>query len=224
MRPNPTRRLSRLRQLVKEAGSAAELSRLTGIKEAQFSHWERGVRKMRDSTASRLEAARGKPPGWMDRDDEPEASAGDQVPRTVPLIALDEVRKHIESMDHSAAEHSWVDTVVHPDPELDRRAFALRIKGDSMESSDGKYSFPEGCIVIVVPTETAEPGEHVIVQLSTAKEAVFKKLVEFDGQRWLKPLNSVYPISPMPADARILGVVVSVQHHEEIPRLSRALI
>jgi SOS-response transcriptional repressor LexA len=67
----------------------------------------------------------------------------------------------------------------------------------------------------------AAPGDHVIVQLPSAVEAVFKTL-EFDGQHYfLKPLNSRYPISEMPSDARVVGVVVSVQNHQAITPRSR---
>lgn len=224
LRPNQERRRANLRILVKEAkpdGSAADLARLTGIAEQQLSHWETGFRNMNNRSASRLETSRGKPAGWMDQDNDPQAPAGDLVSRKVPLIAWDEARRHGEAMDFNANKKDSASFVVHDDELLDQGAFALRVRGDSMVSSDGKPSFPEGCIIIVEPIGPAgpRPGQHVIVQLSTAKEAVFKKLVEFDGQLWLKPLNSQYPIAPLPADAHILGVVVSVQNHEAIPRL-----
>lgn len=219
MRPNPARRRAKLRLLVKEAGNAAELSRLTGIREQQFSHWETGVRTISNFTASRLEAARGKPPGWMDFDDDPEASAGDPVTRKVPLIAWANAGRRGESMQFNDSDAaSWV---VHTDVTLDQRAFALKVRGDSMENSSGEPSFPEGCIIVVDPSVEAAPGDHVIVQLTTATEAVFKTL-EFDGQLYfLKPLNSRYPISPMPADARVVGVVVEVQNHKAIVPRSR---
>lgn len=223
MRPNPQRRQANLRLLIAEVGIPADFARETGIPAAQLSHWETGFRGISNSTASRLESLRGKPAGWMDQDNDPQAPAGDLVPRKVPLIAWDHVGRRIESMDHASEQQDAAEFVVHADPLLDQRAFALRVRGDSMSNSEGKPTFPEGCIIIVEPTNVAAPGEFVIVQLSTAKEAVFKKLVEFDGQRWLNPLNPRYPGLPWPADAQILGVVVSVQHHEAIPRLARAL-
>lgn len=215
------RRVAKLQMLIDEVGgNASKLAELTPFAEQQISHWRTGVRGISDSTASRLEAARGKPPGWMDQDNDPQAPAGDHVPRKVPLIAWDQVRRQFESME-AAREQDGAESVVHDDPLLDQRAFALKVRGDSMVNSEGKPTFPEGCIIIVEPTDAPSPGEYVIVQLSTAKEAVFKKLVEFDGQLWLTPLNSRYPNSPMPDDARFIGVVVSVQHHEAIPRVPR---
>lgn len=215
------RRVAKLQQLIDAVGgSASKLAEVTPFSEAQISHWRTGFRGISNSTASRLETARGKPAGWMDEDDDPQTAVGDHVPRKVPLIALGEVRRHIESME-AATKQDVADSVVHDDASLDRRAFAIKVRGDSMVSTEGKRSFPEDCVIIVEPTDTAEPGEHVIVQFPTAKEAVFKKLVEFDGQLWLTTLNSRYPNQPL-ADAQILGVVVSVQHHEAIPRLTRA--
>lgn len=215
------RRVANLEVLISEAKvNASKFAELTGFAEQQISHWRTGFRGISDPTASRLERSRGKPAGWMDQDNDPQAPAGDHVPRKVPLIAWDQVRRRFESME-AAREQDVAESVVHDDASLDQRAFALKVRGDSMVNAEGKPSFPEGCIIIVEPTETASPGEYVIVQLSTAKEAVFKKLVEFDGQQWLTPLNSRYPNSQLPDDAQIIGVVVSVQHHEAIPRVSR---
>jgi SOS-response transcriptional repressor LexA len=79
-----------------------------------------------------------------------------------------------------------------------------------MVDSAGGLGFPDGCIIVVDPTVTAMPGDHVIVRLKTADEAIFRKL-ECDGDlRFLKPLNPAYPNMPLSSDAKIAGVVVQV--------------
>lgn len=99
-------------------------------------------------------------------------------------------------------------------------AFALRVRGDSMVNIAGGPSFPAESIIVVDPTIEAMPGYPVVVKLKDALEAVFK-IYEFDGKDYfLKPLNPRYPIAPMPADASIIGVVISVQS-ETLPHLKR---
>jgi SOS-response transcriptional repressor LexA len=101
-------------------------------------------------------------------------------------------------------------SVYAPDASIGDGVFALRVRGDSMVDNAGSPSFPDGCIIVVDPTVKAMPGDHVVVRLPAVEEAVFKKLELFDGQLHLKPLNSRYPIAPMPLDARIVGVVVKI--------------
>lgn len=84
-------------------------------------------------------------------------------------------------------------------------AFALRVRGDSMEPE-----FAEGDMIVVDPDRQAENKSYVIVRLDDALEATFKQLV-FDGDnRLLKPLNPRYPIMDINGrKATICGVVVS---------------
>jgi SOS-response transcriptional repressor LexA len=89
-------------------------------------------------------------------------------------------------------------------------AFVLRIRDDSMVSAGG-LSFPVGSIIVVDPSVTAAPGDHVVVRFKDAQEATFRQL-DFDGENhFLKPLNPRYAVAPMPLDAKICGVAVQVQ-------------
>jgi SOS-response transcriptional repressor LexA len=100
--------------------------------------------------------------------------------------------------------------VYAPGASIDDGAFALRVRDDSMVDTAGSLSFPIDCIIVVDPSVTAAPGDHIVVRLKGAKEATFRKL-DFDGEsHFLMPLNPRYPIAPMPEDARIVGVVVQM--------------
>lgn len=102
----------------------------------------------------------------------------------------------------------------HAPASAGKGSFALRIRCDSMvDPAGGTMSFSPGDIIIVDPNREAMPGYPVIVKLADAPEAVFKMLEVYDGKRYLKPLNPIYPTAPMPADARIVGVVISRQVH-----------
>jgi SOS-response transcriptional repressor LexA len=80
-----------------------------------------------------------------------------------------------------------------------------------VDPAGGPLSFPAESIIVVDPNILATPGDPVVVKLRDAQEVAFR-MFEFDGSEYsLKPLNSRYPVAPMPADARVIGVVISVQ-------------
>lgn len=85
------------------------------------------------------------------------------------------------------------------------RAFALRIRGDSMENPAGRPTFPDGCIIVVDPDRQANIGSFVVVRMQNNSEATFKQLVEDAGLRFLKPLNPRYPMIPLATDAELCG-------------------
>lgn len=87
-----------------------------------------------------------------------------------------------------------------------RRTYALRVRDDSMEPK-----FPEGSHLIIEPDETPRPGQFVIVREPGTVEATFKQLVLDGDRRYLKPLNSRYPVIALPPTAAFCGVVKRVE-------------
>lgn len=93
--------------------------------------------------------------------------------------------------------------------ELSDSAFALRIKGDSMEPE-----FKEGDVVIIDPASKPIAGEFVVAMNGDA-EATFKKyrelgLDEHDRMQFeLVPLNPDFPkISSLNQQIKIIGTMV----------------
>jgi SOS-response transcriptional repressor LexA len=82
------------------------------------------------------------------------------------------------------------------------QAFSLRVEGDSMEPE-----FPQGCVIFVEPETQALNGDYVVVTLDGTNQATFKQLVLDGARRYLKPLNTRYPVIPIDREARICGVV-----------------
>ena len=72
-------------------------------------------------------------------------------------------------------------------------AFWLEVKGDSMTSSVGQ-SVAEGSLILVDTEADVQSWKLVIAKLGNSNEATFEKLVDDGGRRFLKPLNSAYPI------------------------------
>lgn len=86
-------------------------------------------------------------------------------------------------------------------------AFWLKVKGDSMTSSNGQ-TIAEGTLILVDTEAEASPGRLVVAKLPDSNEATFKKLVSDGGRLYLKPLNSAYPTEALGEDCKIVGVVV----------------
>lgn len=125
---------------------------------------------------------------------------GGRVP-LISLVAAGNWGEAVNNLEPGQADE-WIATTVT----VKKHTYALRVQGDSMVSASGKYSFPDGAIIIVEPEEEARHGSFVIVR-QNGSEATFKQLVHDGGQMYLKPLNDRYPIMPMRPDAVICGVV-----------------
>ena len=86
-------------------------------------------------------------------------------------------------------------------------AFWLTVTGDSMTAPSG-ISIAEGMLILVDPEVEAVPGKLVIAQWPGSDEAIFRKLDEEGGQRYLVPLNPTWPKALFTDECRIIGVVV----------------
>jgi SOS-response transcriptional repressor LexA len=86
-------------------------------------------------------------------------------------------------------------------------AFWLTVTGDSMTAPSGQ-SIAEGMLILVDPELEAVPGKLVIAQWPDSEEAIFRKLDEQGGQRYLVPLNPTWPKALFTDECRIVGVVV----------------
>ena len=89
-------------------------------------------------------------------------------------------------------------------------AFWLEVKGDSMTAPMGQ-TFLEGTLILVDTQVEPTPGRYVVAKLTDSNEATFKKLVEDNGQRYLKPLNPAYPMIKIDGNCKIVGVAVETK-------------
>ncbi|NPV88665.1 hypothetical protein HPY42_03970 [Coprothermobacteraceae bacterium] len=87
----------------------------------------------------------------------------------------------------------------------DSNAFALRVKGDSMENA-GIF---EGDIIIVSPAMAWTHGDIVVALVEDM--ATVKRLVKDENQQWwLEPCSPKYSPIPVSDDTTIVGKVVAV--------------
>lgn len=100
--------------------------------------------------------------------------------------------------------------VVYTAAKVGRRAYALRVKGESMMNPRGWPTFPPGTTIIVDPEKAAESGDLVIAQIDDEAEATFKKLAEDGSKKFLLPLNPQFPTLQIDQATSICGVVVAI--------------
>lgn len=125
-----------------------------------------------------------------------------KIKGTVPLISWVQAgygRTAVDNLHPGQGERIETTYRVRP------HTYALRVAGDSMEPR-----FPEGCIVIVEPEETPIHGKFVIVR-QNGDEATLKQYIEDGGRKFLKPLNTRYPIFELKEDAVFCGVVKRIE-------------
>lgn len=188
--------------------STAELARQMGVRVQSVQQWESGQTTPKSARLAALARVLNCSVHLLTHDVATEDNlwnGTERVPvpqvRPVPIISWVQAGHWQEAMTpyelHSIEEH--VPTRV----EVSSRAFALRVRGDSMEPR-----FPEGCVIIVDPEIDARDGSFVVAQMDRTSEATFKRLV-FDGPtRLLMPLNPRYPVMIVNDGTSIIGVIV----------------
>jgi SOS-response transcriptional repressor LexA len=117
----------------------------------------------------------------------------------VPLLTwIDAATQRDKEALTAAAGNIWVPTLRKPGAQ----AFALEIKGDSMEPE-----FTPGDKIVVEPEQPVQHGCFVVVRENDS-EAMFKQYISEGSHYYLKPLNNRYPIIEMSQRFHICGVVV----------------
>lgn len=218
-------RRDNLRRLIEEAGSAVKLAELAGTSPSYLSQvltkrvnpGSKKPRSLGDEVASRIEAAMGKPKGWMNSahwESVNENLSGYAVTKKmVPLISWVNAGDFCEAIDNLEPGDAmdWLPCPRNVGP----HTFALRVQGDSMTSPHpGQRSYPEGSIIYVDPDREVTNGCRVVAKLVDTQEVTFKRYVEDAGSCWLMPINPQYPSLKLEPGAHICGVVVGVYWEE----------
>lgn len=212
----------RLKMLVSEIGSQTKLADKIGKSPAQVSQWISASkdsktgkpRAMSRDTARHIEAACGKPDGWMDQpipahhgqENATEAQAL-RAPVLVPVVG------HVKGGDDGYLEEmqfpvgsgeGYVEYWTRS-----QGAYALRIKGDSMHPR-----YRAGEFVVVTPLVEALPGQDVVVRLVNGKKLLKQLNWVRDGELQLLSINNHYGPLTLPLDdvESIHRVAGSVPH------------
>lgn len=198
--------------------SIAELARRVGVTRSSAQQWESGASKgLKPGNLAKVAGALGVSMKWLalgqgdiSQDNAEEdhhvpgnVDPGPSVRRRIPLISWTTAGEWEEAMDNfpPGQADEWVFTTADVGP----GAFALRLRGDSMEPT-----IPDGATIIVDPDTRASHNRIVVVR-QNGNEATCKRLI-YDGDvAYLRPDNTRYPVLKMEDDAVICGVVVSME-------------
>ena len=180
--------------LISESGlSGGRISQLLDPKEV---FGERAARK--------LEKKLGLPERWLEVEQFTNTEPAPEIREGVPLISWIQAGSWAEASDpyHPGEAEAYVPSL----KPTSARAFALRVRGDSMTSAHGR-SYPEGSIIIVEPDRRSPVnGERIVAKLEGSSEVTFKVYKEEDGRRWLMPLNPSH--EPIREPFKVLGTVI----------------
>lgn len=199
----------RIQELVDAGYRATELAKAAGKSRAAVSHWLKGTTlEIKSDSAAGLQALTGYNSIWISTGKGPKKasdspSPGPSIRGVVPLLSNIQAGMYTEFVDNFNGDYGEYQQIPTTVP-VNRRTFALRVQGDSMEPE-----FLEGMVLIVEPELDPQPGDFVIAKNGN-DETTFKQLTQ-DGPDWyLKPLNPRYPIKPL-GKSNIIGVVRATQ-------------
>jgi SOS-response transcriptional repressor LexA len=186
------------------------LARKAGLSQSTISRMRRGEVDPQSDNVRRVAEALGIP-AWRLLDptatDDPgsfTAVVATQAKglRTVPIVSLVQAGDFGETVDPYPAGDGSGQLLcpVNCGP----GTFALKVQGESMEPR-----YHDGDIIFVDPDKSAVHGSYVIVRLENEQEATFKQLAIDGSRRYLKPLNTRYPVIEITTEAKIVGVVIA---------------
>jgi SOS-response transcriptional repressor LexA len=195
MKAHPDRQLRKQTQLANRAG----------VSQSTISRMQRGEVDPQSGTVHSVFGALGissdppsdgDPGGLLDT-----APGPGKAIRRVPLISQVQAGGWGESADpyQPGVGQKWLQCPVP----CGENAFALKVEGASMEPR-----YHNGDVVFVDPSVSPTQGSDVVVREENNRGANFKQLTVEGSRRWLKPRNPQFPSIEMPADARMVGVVI----------------
>lgn len=209
----------RIKKLRESLGlNKQELANMAGTSDVTIGFWESGrhtptgnklviLANALGTTAEQIIHGSHRPARTKEENEVRERQAKYQAEGKVPLISWVQAGEWTETHDlYSPGDaEEWLPCPTRHSPDT----YALRVKGDSMESpTRGDRSYHPGTIIFVDPRKRAEVGSRVIARLPNTTEATFKVFSCDAGIYYLRPLNPQYPTIELPEGAVICGVVI----------------
>lgn len=208
--------------LIGSGKSQAQIAVETRKSPGAVSQWLDGrIKGLRAETAEALERATGYRAAWLVTGkgpkfvlDKSNVSTAQLGTKQIPLLSYVSAGAWTGAVDAFQPNdaHDWLVT----DLELSEGAFALEIKGDSMQPE-----FKPGDRVIIDPDINPQPGDFVVAK-NSEEEATFKKYrprgMDASGKLVfeLVPLNDDYPT--MRSDISPINIVGTMVEHRKYRR------
>lgn len=193
--------------------SQAVIAREAGISQSAIAQYLSGnVKSLRAETAAKFEEVTGFSSTWLVTGKGPKMAKANLVAipgsDPVPLISWVQAGNWAAVVDNFASGDAerWLQCPSRHS----ERAFALKVRGDSMYNPASEPSFKDGDIIFVDPSLEAIHRSLVVVRLDDEDEATFKQLLIEGQKRYLQALNPNWPdrIFPINGNATLSGVVI----------------
>jgi len=130
-----------------------------------------------------------------------------KISNEVPIISWVQAGEmHVAFVEEDLDEIEKFTTYVN----CSKDSYALRITGDSMTTSVGPYSFPEGTVIVVDPEQKGDltNGVFVIAKKVGEDGVHFKQLKYEQGRPYLNSLNPNPDYKNYYGEFRVIGKVV----------------
>ena len=186
----------------KNGGNQSEMARFIGVSPQAVQKWISGESEPRGKNLRLASEFLGVPEAILKYGEgHGNALPGPELRGRLPLInwvRAGDLCEPSETIHPSDAEE-WIDC---PVPHS-KRAYCLRVSGDSM---DGEGGYRDGEIIFVDPEVAATPGRDVVVRTEDGK-TTFKRLKQDTEGLYLFGINGK-KIIRIPLDTHICGVVI----------------
>jgi SOS-response transcriptional repressor LexA len=137
-----------------------------------------------------------------------ELSGSMALSRRLPILSPTQVTTWQPDAIHNEDIDEWV----HVGNNYSRTAFALKMRGDSMEGKSSDKIIPNGSIVAVEANiESVDLNGKVVVAIQNGTDEAIVKELQIDGAtKYLVPWNERFKISELNDRCKIVGFVKEV--------------
>jgi|TARA_B100000795_G_scaffold59975_1_gene40017 transcriptional regulator with XRE-family HTH domain len=125
------------------------------------------------------------------------------ITKKAPVISWDSLESIMNGTFMLNDNNQWVGCP----HDISDSSFALEVQNDVMTSNNGR-TYPRGTLIFIDQTRKPKTGDRVVAIDRDTLESVFREYVVDGGIRYLKPLNTVYPIQKCTDNTHIIGVIV----------------
>jgi SOS-response transcriptional repressor LexA len=186
-----------------------QVAKRLGVSHVALSQWERGDTEPRGSNLYNLCEVLGCDPAWLlsGKNAASNIEPADMGGARIPLISYVQAGLWASPEENFRLNDGQFEYII-TDLTLSRTAFALKVKGRSMEPE-----FVEGDRIVIDPEICPSPGDYVVA-MNGDNEVTFKKyrargIIDNEEVFELVPLNPDYPtLSSLHSPITILGTMV----------------
>lgn len=196
-----------------------DIARYIGISPSAVTQWEQDTTEPSGQSLVHLADILECSPDWIMTGKEVSIMIPERYPspqrniQEIPVISWVQAGYWTDSCSENSINNANADETVFATTRVSDKAFALKVKGDSMTSSGGLLSIPEGATVIVDPEFGGidnAVGKIIVAQLGGTGEATIKKLALDGSIYYLIPLNPSFKALEVTQDCRLIGLVRQV--------------